>query len=57
VLGEPEFYERFVFRTDPRLWLGGVPPELFLVFPFQSVMPEGRVDYHPAFFDVADEPG
>jgi putative acetyltransferase len=56
VLGEPEFYERFGFRADSRLWLGGVPPEFFLVLPFHDVIPEGRVDYHPAFFEAADEP-
>jgi putative acetyltransferase len=50
VLGEPEFYERFGFRTDPRPWLDGVPPELFLVLPFHDIISEGRVDYHPAFF-------
>jgi hypothetical protein len=47
---------RFGLRADPRLWLGGVPPELFLVLPFYKVIPEGRVDYHPAFFEVGDEP-
>jgi putative acetyltransferase len=57
VLGEHEFYGRFGFRADPRLRLDGVPPELFLVRPFQNVIPEGRVDYHPAFFEAADEPG
>ena len=41
VLGEPEFYERFGFRTDPRLWLDGVPPELFLVLPFHDVISGG----------------
>ena len=41
VLGEPEFYERFGFRADPRLWLAGLPPEFFLVLPFQNVIPEG----------------
>jgi putative acetyltransferase len=57
VLGEPEFYKRFGFRTDPRLRLDGVPPELFLVLPFHDVIPAGRVDYDPAFFDVADVAG
>jgi hypothetical protein len=47
---------RFGFRADPRLWLDGVPPELFLVLLFYKVIPEGRVDYHPAFFEAADEP-
>jgi putative acetyltransferase len=57
VLGEPEFYGRFGFRADPRLRLDGVPPELFLVLPFHDVILEGRVDYHPAFFQAVDEPG
>jgi putative acetyltransferase len=56
VLGDPEFYERFGFRSDPRLWLAGVPPELFLILPLHDVIPEGRVDYHPAFFEAAEEP-
>jgi putative acetyltransferase len=55
LLGEPGFYQRFGFRTDPRLRLDGVPPEFFLILPFQNVIPEGRVDYHPAFFEVAGE--
>ncbi len=50
LLGEPEFYQRFGFRTDPRLRLDGVPPEFFLILPFQNAIPDGRVDYHPAFF-------
>jgi putative acetyltransferase len=57
VLGEPKFYERFGFLTDSRLRLEGVSPEFFLVLPFYNVIPAGRVDYHPAFFEVADEPG
>ena len=57
VLGEPELYERFGFRADLGLRLDGVPPELFHVFPFDNVVPGGHVDYHPAFFEGADEPG
>jgi putative acetyltransferase len=55
VLGEPEFYQRFGFRTDTRLRLDGVPPEYFLILPFQDAVPVGRIDYHPAFFEVPDE--
>lgn len=57
LLGEPELYQRFGFRTDPRLRLDGVPREFFLILPFQNVIPMGRVDYHPAFFEVAGEQG
>ena len=32
-------------------------PELFLVLLFHDVILEGRVDYHPAFFQTVDEPG
>ena len=55
LLGEPELYQRFGFRADPRLRLDGAPPEFFLILPFQDAIPHGRVDYHPAFFEVADE--
>jgi putative acetyltransferase len=53
LVGEPEYYRRFGFRADPRLRLDGVPPEFFLVLPFQDAVPDGRVDYHPAFSEVA----
>ena len=55
VLGEPEFYTRFGFRTDPRLRLDGVPPEFFLNLPFQNTVPDGWIDYHPAFLEVASD--
>ena len=57
VLGEPGLYERFGFRSDPRLWLESLSPELFLVLPCQNVISDGRVDYHPAFFAAVDQPG
>jgi putative acetyltransferase len=52
LLGEPAYYQRFGFRADPRLWLSGVPPEFFLILPFQNVVPTGCIDYHPAFSEV-----
>jgi putative acetyltransferase len=55
LLGEPEFYRRFGFQTDARLRLDGVPPEFFLILPFQDAVPVGRIDYHPAFFELADK--
>jgi putative acetyltransferase len=53
LVGEPAYYRCFGFRTDPRLRFDGVPPAFFLVLPFQDAVPEGRVDYHPAFSEVA----
>ena len=53
LLGEPEYYSRFGFRPEPRVWLEGVPPEFFLALPFHQPIPNGRVDYHSAFSEVA----
>ncbi|MBN9059469.1 GNAT family N-acetyltransferase [Kaistia sp. MMO-174] len=54
LLGEPEFYQRFGFRADPRLKLSGPPPEYFMALPLATgrAAPEGEVRYHTAFDDV-----
>ncbi|MEO3434353.1 N-acetyltransferase [Inquilinus sp. CAU 1745] len=49
LLGEPAFYGRFGFKADSRLRLEGVPPEYFLILPFAEDVPQGAVEYHPAF--------
>lgn len=49
VLGEPAYYRRFGFRTDPNLVLPGVLPEYFQVISFDSSKPRGIVAYHGAF--------
>ncbi|MGD9805925.1 MAG: GNAT family N-acetyltransferase [Hyphomicrobiaceae bacterium] len=49
VLGEPAFYGRFGFESDPDLRFGDVPPEYFQCLTFFGDRPRGMVDYHPAF--------
>lgn len=49
VLGEPEYYGRFGFRSDPHLVLPGVPAEYFQALSLDSSRPRGTVSYHEAF--------
>lgn len=49
VLGEPGYYSRFGFRTDPGLVLPGVPAEYFQVITFGGTSPAGEVAYHASF--------
>jgi putative acetyltransferase len=49
VLGEPKYYGRFGFQSDPRLTLPGVPAEYFQALAFNSPRPHGVVSYHGAF--------
>lgn len=49
LLGEPEYYGRFGFRTEPNLVLPDVPPEYFQALTFGSPLPCGTVSYHEAF--------
>ncbi|WEK52751.1 MAG: N-acetyltransferase [Candidatus Kaistia colombiensis] len=54
LVGNPEFYRRFGFRTDSRLRLSGVPPEYFMALALMpgGAVPTGEVRYHAAFDDV-----
>lgn len=47
--GDPGFYGRFGFVSEPGLTLLGVPAEYFMARSFGAVMPRGEVCYHPAF--------
>jgi putative acetyltransferase len=49
VLGEPTYYSRFGFQTDPNLVLPGVLPEYFQAVSFDSSKPRGIVTYDKAF--------
>lgn len=49
VLGDPGFYGRFGFVSEPGLTLPGVPAEYFMARSFGATMPSGEVCYHPAF--------
>ncbi|MDH0174864.1 MULTISPECIES: GNAT family N-acetyltransferase [Aeromonas] len=49
VLGDPGFYGRFGFVSEPGLTLPGVPAEYFMARSFGVAMPSGEVRYHQAF--------
>ena len=49
VLGEPAYYKRFGFETDPTLRFAAAPAEYFLRLAFAAQAPSGRVTYHSAF--------
>ncbi|KGT48028.1 MULTISPECIES: GNAT family N-acetyltransferase [Acinetobacter] len=49
VLGDPNYYGRFGFKTYPDLYLKGVPVEYFQAIAFQGHVPQGEVMYHDAF--------
>ena len=49
VLGDPRYYGRFGFKTEPGIVLPDVPPEYFMAMAFGSVLPRGIVAYHEAF--------
>jgi putative acetyltransferase len=49
VLGDPNYYSRFRFKSEPELVLPNVPPEYFQAVSFAGSIPHGRVSYHRAF--------
>jgi len=49
VLGDPAYYQRFGFRSEPGLVLPDVPPEYFMAVSFRPCLPRGVVTYHQAF--------
>lgn len=49
VLGDPAYYGRFGFRSDPGLRYRDIPGELFQKLAFVDAEAQGAVEYHPAF--------
>lgn len=49
LVGDPRYYSRFGFASCQGLIYEGVPPEVFLVLPFATPLPQGQVIFHPAF--------
>ena len=49
VLGDPLYYGRFGFISDPNLRYGNVPPEYFQLLAFSDEVPRGEVLFHPGF--------
>lgn len=54
--GSPVYYQRFGFKSFPQLIYDGAPsPEYFMALPFYSEVPEGKVQFHPAFYINAEK--
>ena len=49
VVGDPNYYERFGFKSPDGLEHEGVGQENFLALPFGGQIPQGIVEFHPAF--------
>ena len=49
LVGDPNYYERFGFRSGPELTHEGVPQENVLVLPFGESRPQGVVVFHKGF--------
>jgi len=49
LVGDPGYYTRFGFRSEPALAYPGVPAELFLALPFGNAVPRATVTFHAAF--------
>ncbi len=50
VLGDPAYYRRFGFESDPSLRFADVPPGYFQRLVIDGEAPRGVVDYAAAFF-------
>ena len=49
--GDPNYYNRFGFKSYPNLIYEGAPaPQYFMALPFYAEVPTGKVEYHPAFY-------
>ena len=49
--GSPVYYQRFGFRSYPGLIYEGSPAlEYFMALPFYEDVPQGKVEYHQAFY-------
>ncbi|MEN8993074.1 N-acetyltransferase [Avibacterium paragallinarum] len=49
LLGDPNYYHQFGFKSYPRLRLPNVPQEYFQAISFIDHIPTGEVHYHEAF--------
>ncbi|MEZ2128859.1 MULTISPECIES: GNAT family N-acetyltransferase [unclassified Sinorhizobium] len=49
LVGDPGYYSRFGFRPVLALSARDVPAEYFQVLPFETDVPVGTLDFHPAF--------
>jgi putative acetyltransferase len=50
LVGDPGYYTRFGFRSDPGLGCEGVPPENVLSLPSGKDGVRDHVSFHPGFY-------
>lgn len=49
--GSPDYYQRFGFRSRPGLTYEFAPePKYFMALPFYDEVPDGKAEYHKAFY-------
>lgn len=49
--GDQGYYQRFGFKPYPGLFYEGTPdPKNFMALPFYDEVPEGKVEFHKAFY-------
>jgi putative acetyltransferase len=49
--GDPNYYQRFGFKNYPDLVYEGTPdPKYFMALPFYDNVPNGKVEFHKAFY-------
>ncbi len=53
VVGDPNYYARFGFRSRDGLVCDGVPMENTMALGFGSAEPRGTMGFHPAFFTAS----
>lgn len=49
LVGDPGYYRRFGFESQPALRVAGIPAEFVLCLPLVGIVPTGNVEHHPAF--------
>ena len=54
LVGPPNFYSMFSFANYPQLIHEGIPQEVFLALPFTGNLPNGIVEFHPAFMQLPE---
>ena len=49
--GSPDYYQRFGFKSYPGLTYNFAPaPKYFMALPFYGKVPDGKVEFHRAFY-------
>jgi putative acetyltransferase len=52
--GDPDYYQRFGFKSYPGLFYEGAPDQkYFMALPFYADVPDGKVEFHRAFYGNA----